>query len=270
MDFSNWSKPNEGWDGGSIEVDELIQNAKLVASNSVPPLLIALAVFWSLKFLASFGLGALELLARVVPSTMELVATLASVTAGLGGIAAAIAGILGYSLYRPMQLQAFEGKAFVGGAGEALKLAKEAMGKTVVTSLLYGVTLFLGLLACAIGVLIPLFFFVQAPYLAATTELSPMECLRRSYELNKAYAMPVGLAIALSLVSVGAFTGCGTAIAGMLGGLLGRLFAPLGVWVAALGADLFAFAGGFAVLVITGAVFTTIQSHERGIAFRRD
>jgi hypothetical protein len=114
------------------------------------------------------------------------------------------------------------------------------------------------------------FFFLQAPYLAATTELSPWESMRRSYELNKLYAAPVGIVLVVVLLGSGVITGCGSAVVGFIGGLVMSAAPPIGGLIINAGTDILSLASGLLVIIVSGAVFTTIQSVERGVAFKRD
>lgn len=264
--FEGWSMLNEGWDGGAIAVEELVQNVKTVVTNSIKTILAALVVLWGAKFLVtlltilSTGLGY-----WVTPAF----GTVAMISGYLGIFVGVVVAIAQQSLYRPIQLQAFEGREFVGGAMEALKLARDVLGKVALTMLLVFASTTLGLIVCGFGAFFAFFFFCQAPYLAATTELKPWECMRRSYELNKAYAVPAGISVAVSLVGVGVLNGCGGALVGGVGTALMSVSPPIGSAVMGIGADVLGFVSGALVLVVTGAIFTTIQSVERGVAFRR-
>ncbi len=269
MDFSNWSKPAEGWDAGAIETTELVDNVTLVAKNSVPAIAMALGVLWVINFLPDILITVVLLVAQFSPGVAGVAATAMALTLPITILVALVVGLGVPALMRPMQMQAFEGKDFVNGPSDAFRLAREVVGKTVVTSLLFSVSVMIGGLACGIGALVPLFFFVQAPYLAATTELPPMECMRRSYELTKAYALPVAIALGASLVSVGVLSGCGGSIAAVVGELLSSVFPPIGYFVGSLGADIASFVGAFASLVFTTAIFTSIQSIERGVPLAR-
>lgn len=263
MDFSKWSRPDEGWDAGNLELDELVKNGQVVLRNSLPAILIAVAIIWGVKFAYDIVVSGLALVLYLAPN--RLVAVLLDVASWGGWLVSLAVTLVGYALYRPIQLQAFEGKAFVSGAVEALKLGREVLVKVVGTAALFGVSLMAGLIVCVVGMIIPLFFFCQAPYLAATTELSPMECMRRSYELNKAYAMPVVIALAVSLLSVGVLTGCGVAVFGAIGAAVAAGFPPAGILIGSFSADLFGALGMFVMLVASGAVFVTVQSMERGV-----
>lgn len=264
--FEGWSKLNESWDGGDIAVDELIENAKTVVNNSLGPVLVAFGMLWGVKVAVTLIVGGLSALGVWVTGVFG---TIAGFVAFLSIPVLVLVSLAQNALYRPVQLQAFEGKGFIGGAGEALGMAREVVVKVMLTAALFGVTVGVGSVFCVLPGLAAFFFFCQAPYLAATTELAPWECMRRSYELNKSYALPVALALAAALVTVGVFNGCGAAVSGVIGSLIGKVSAPIGGLVAGLGMDLFSIVGSFGAFVAFAAVFTTIQSVERGVPFKR-
>jgi hypothetical protein len=264
--FEGWSKLNEGWDGGEIGVDELIENAKIVVNNSLGPVLVAFAGLWGIKLALTLIVGVFTALGVWV---MGLFGTIAGFVAFLSIPLLVLLGLAQNALFRPVQLQAFEGKEFIGSVGEALGMAREVVVKVILTTALFGVVTGVGSVFCLIPGLAALFFFCQAPYLAATTELQPWECMRRSYELNKSYALPVAIALAAALITVGIVTGCGSAASGAIGTLIGRLVPAIGGLVTQLGVDLFSIAGSFGAFVAFAAVFTTIQSIERSVPFKR-
>jgi hypothetical protein len=264
--FEGWSKLNEGWDGGDVAIDELIENTKTVLNNSLGPVLVAFAMIWGLKIAISLIVGALGALGVWV---MGVFGTIGGIVGFLAIPVLILVSLVQNALFRPIQLQAFEGKEFIGSAGEALGMAREVIVKVVLTSALFGVVTSVGFVFCVVPGLAALFFFCQAPYLAATTELPPWECMRRSYELNKTYALPVAIALAAALVVSGVMGGCGGGASGFVGGLVAKLSPPVGSLVGTLGSDIFSMVGGFGTLVAFGAVFTTIQSLERGVPFKR-
>jgi len=265
--FEGWSALNEGWNPGDVPIDEIVENLKTVAKNFAGPVGLAFLAMWAVKVLVSILIGSMMVVGQV--ASVPALFTAAGFIAFLGVPVAIIVSLLQSSLYRPLQLQAFEGKPFVSTLGEAFSLAKAVVGKVAVAALLYGVSVGIGAIGCLIGALVPMFFFCQAPYLAATTELSSWECMRRSYELNKAYFMPVLIALAATMVIGGGLAGCGGAIFGIIGGALGSFSPGLGQLVSGLGSDFVAIVTGGVLLVVTGALFTTVQSVERGIAFTR-
>lgn len=264
--FEGWSAINEGWDsGGGIDLADIGANLKTVARNFAGPVALVLIALWSLKILISLLVGGLMVIGGI--AEVGALYTVAQVVSFVGIALLLVIGIVQWSLFRPMQLQAFEGREFIGGVGDAARLSREVVVKTAITALVWGLSLFVGGLGCGIGMLIPFFFFSQAPYLAATTELSPWECMRRSYELNKAYFMPVLGAVVASLAIMTVVQGCGRVIVAGLGGALNTVNLGLGALVSGLGGDLLGLFGGAVILVITATVYTTIQSVERQIPF---
>lgn len=265
--FEGWSALNEGWNPGDVPIDEIVLNLKTVAANFVGPVGMVFAALWAVKILVSLLVGGVMVIAQIasVPALFKGAALFGLIAIPIG----ILIGLLQSSLYRPLQLQAFEGKAFVGTFGEAVSLARAVVGKVAVAALLYGLSMGIGTIACGLGALVAMFFFCQAPYLAATTELSAWECMRRSYELNKAYFMPVLIALAATLMIGGVLAGCGGAIFGVIGSALSQMSPGLGHLVSSLGSDAIAVLTGAVLLVLTGGLFTTIQSVERGIAFTR-
>ena len=265
--FEGWSAINEGWDSGAgISVNDILANLKTSARNFAGPVALALMLIWAVKALVSLAVGTFMIVGQV--AGVGALFTVASIIGYAGIPLVIIIMLVQMSLYRPVQLQAFEGREFVGGIGDAFRLSKEVAGKVALTTLLYGLASAIGAIACLVGMLIPLFFFCQAPYLAATTELRPWECMRRSYELAKAYFMPVLAAIVASFGIAALLNGCGALIVGAIGGLVSQASPGAGYLIIALGGDLFGFLGACGLLVISGGLFTSIQSLERSIPFK--
>lgn len=264
--FEGWSEIGEGWDTGNpIENADLVANLKSVAGNFLGPVAMTLVAFWTLKLLLSVAIGLVFLVASL--AEVNALYTVGGLMGTFGYLLISVLGLALASLYRPIQLQAFEGRDFVAGFGDAFRSAREVVGKAAICSVLLGVSMCIGGIACGIGALVPLFFFCQAPYLGVTTELSPMEAMRRSYELNKAYWMPVLGAVGASFIIMAVIQGCGLAIIGVISVPLSKLNLGLGSLFGNLGMDILSLVGISIVLVITGAVFTTIQSAERGVPF---
>lgn len=262
--FEGWSVIGEGWDtGNDIETSELFSNLKSVAKNFAGPVGMVLVAYWAIKLLLSLGIGLLLITAEV--AQINVLFTVGNVLGYLGYLIVLLVGLAQWSLFRPIQLQAFEGREFISGFGDAFRLSREALGKTIICALLWGFSIGVGSIACGIGALIPIFFFSQAPYLGATTELTPWEAMRRSYELNKAYWMPVLGAVAGSLFVMAFFQGCGGAVMGLIAGLLMQVSPGLGSLVLNLGTDIISMLGGAMILIITGGIYTTIQAAERGV-----
>lgn len=264
--FEGWSPINEGWNPGDISTEDILANLKTVAKNFLGPVAMLLGILWGAKILITLLVGSMQIVGQV--AEVPVLFTVAGFVSLLGIPIALIVGLIQSSLYRPIQLQAFEGKAFVSGVGDVVRLAKEVLAKVLITSLLFGVATAIGGLACGIGMFVPLFFFAQAPYLAATTELRPTECMRRSYELNKAYYMPVLIALAISMFVGGLVGGCGGAIVGALGGALTSINIGLGTIIGGMGADIIGAVCGSIVLISTGGLFASIQSVERNVPFK--
>lgn len=265
--FAGWSKLNEGWEGGELDAQELVENAKLVARNSIGPVLYAWLAISSPLILTALLSGTAFTAGFYAGS--EAMLTIGNILAVLMIPVTLVIGIAKFALFRPMQMQAFEGREFVSGIGETFRLSKEVLVKVILTTLLFGVSLALGTIACGIGSLVAVFFFVQAPYLAATTAMSPMDCMRRSYELSKSYAIPTVIALAGALTSIG-IGGCLGAFFRGIGGLLANLSPPIGNMVGEVLASVGTVATEFVALVILAIVFTSIQSLERKVGFKRD
>lgn len=270
MEETGWSKLNEGWDEGTIPIDELVENLKTVARNGAVTIAIAVALLYAPLILLHLGVTALVAITAIVPSI-----------AGVVGIAGLLVGVLGvvitiaitlvmYSLYRPLQQQCFEGKDFVGGGVDALKAAREVAGKVAVASLMLFAACAVGTLACGLGTLVAAFFFCQAPYLAATTELAPAQCMRRSYELNKRYVMAVLVGFAVVFVASGVVAVVGGGAAGMVSVIAAILYEPLAEPVLTLGIDIVSIVSFTLGILVFGTVFATIQSIERGVPFVHD
>ena len=270
MDETGWSKLNEGWDGGTIDVDELVANLKTVARNSGVTIAMAVALLYAPLILLHVGVALLVAIAAFAPSITGVAAMSGMVVGVLAIFINLGILILTYALYRPLQQQCFEGKDFVPGALEALKAAWEVVPKVALTALMLFAALAVGMLACGVGVLVAAFFFVQAPYLAATTELAPAQCMRRSYELNKRYVMPVAIGFAVVFVGTGIIAAVGGGVAALVGFLVGLAFAPLGEAVTTIGIDLLSILMATLGLIAFGTVFATIQSIERGVPFVQD
>ncbi len=265
--FEGWSAINEGWDSGSVmTLNDILANVKTTARNFFGPVAMVLVGMWAIKALLSFLVGVVLIGGQV--TNVEMLYTAGSWLGYLGYPLVVVISLVQLSLYRPLQLQAFEGREFVSGAGDVFKLSREVLGKVAVTTLIYGVASTLGLIGCLIGALIPIFFFCQAPYLAATTELSPGECMRRSYELAKAYYMPVLAAIVASSAISVVLNGCGGLFIGAIGGIIAPFSVGASALVIGLGGDLFGVLGACGLLVFSGGVFTTIQSVERSIPLK--
>ena len=266
--FEGWSGIGEGWgEGQEINTDTLIENIKTTGRNFAGPVAKLLALAFVLKMLLTLLTSIVMLVGQF--AEMPVMFTVATGLDILSIPLLFVVSLLPQMLFRPLQVQAFEGRDFVTGIGDAVRITKDGAVRVVIAVIAFGISICLGMLGCGIGALIPMFFFYQVPFLAATTELPIGDCFRRSYELNKAYFVPVLVAIAASMVIGGVVSGCAGGVFGALGGVLMATSPGLGKLVAGVGVDIFTFLSASAVLVISAGVLLTIQATERGTEFKR-
>ena len=106
--FEGWSQINEGWDTGNpVETEDLIANLKTVARNFAGPVAITLVAFWAVKVLLSVLIGIVMIAASV--AEVVVLFTVGGLLGYLGYLLLAVLSLAIASLYRPIQLQAFEG-----------------------------------------------------------------------------------------------------------------------------------------------------------------
>ncbi|QDG53966.1 hypothetical protein FIV42_25455 [Persicimonas caeni] len=256
----------EGWGGGhEVTLDEVVDRLKLVANRAMGPVLKAWlavgAVILVFNMLDAF-LGIINYFVDsvAVSGAIGIVSMILGIVALVVSIAA---GALQFAMFKPLHRVVFEGEHVYSGPMDVINEAKGPFVAIVILTVAITFLFGLGAACCLVPGLFIAFVFSQAPYIAATQDVDPMEAAKRSFVLNKTYWMPVLIAIG-ALVIIGAFASCFVGAGTFVVGLASSFLYPFSLVIIAGVYWLFTQLAMFGIFLVHMALFSTLETKETG------
>lgn len=264
--MSEWQEENDwgqngsdefapGLSGGAYEptLGDVIDNIQTLAKRVMGPLLVA----WGIVAVIQLVLVIIQVAAHYVLGPASLAFMFVSIPVLL--LIGIVLGAVRFSLYRPMRSVMTDGPGAVPDLGSLQEPILSNFLNVMLASILYGLSVVIGLVFCIIPGLVAAVVFAMAPYYAANGTPA-VEAMRDAMESAQKHTVLLVAGMGASIVLAG-FIQAGVQIVVLI---VSSFLGEYAFIVSQLTSWMLQVAVGAAIWVILGGTFVTIDLADSG------